>query len=354
MPLVTPSTNAHWYFPNGKSCHTVPMKTDASRTRDTNLKDARELGLFPSVTNIINMLDKPYLDSWKVEQAIMSALTLPHIEGETIDERAKRVVKDSMQQVDDARKRGHLVHKCIEDFVTGGGWNPHESVQHLADPFKAWFDANVTNVHASELVVVGNGYAGTMDLKASVKGFDGPVILDFKTRKPSQGKMRHYDEDGMQLTAYQHADADMGNLMSENLVSVLINSQEPSEPTIHVWEKEDRNRYWSAFLACFALWKLIKGYEPSLENYRAAKTQNEETVIVAENHPVVQQLRGLEARYAELVDQTRNIAAAPPMNYAEAVETMRRAARPAPAAYPDWVTPRQVANTEWNNVTANF
>jgi hypothetical protein len=38
-------------------------------------------GLYPSVTSVLGIMDKPQLTSWKIEQAIMASLTLPKEEG---------------------------------------------------------------------------------------------------------------------------------------------------------------------------------------------------------------------------------------------------------------------------------
>ena len=66
----------------------VPLHTVLSakgEPRPTTLRDARKLGLLPSVTNILSILSKPELTSWLQEQAVMAALTLPRIAGETED-----------------------------------------------------------------------------------------------------------------------------------------------------------------------------------------------------------------------------------------------------------------------------
>lgn len=238
------------------------MASDKSKTRDTNLSDARKLGLYPSVTNIIRILDKPQLNAWKEEQMVLAALTVPVIEGETPDDRARRVIRDAQEQVEDARKRGHLLHKATEEFLLFGKSEPHESVAHLFEPFPAWARENILEVEYSERVVIGNGYAGTLDLKADVRGH-GWSLVDFKSRKPYQGKFRAYDEDGLQLAAYKMADANCCGRPVESLLSVFIPALEPGTPVISPWDAEDQAKYQEAFLHIFALWKLLKSYNPS-------------------------------------------------------------------------------------------
>ena len=54
----------HWYYPDGRSLHTVPKK-DGTGERNTTKADARKLGLFPSVTAITKIVANPSLDRWK-------------------------------------------------------------------------------------------------------------------------------------------------------------------------------------------------------------------------------------------------------------------------------------------------
>lgn len=265
MKLVHTKYPSHWYGKDGTPFYTVPMKTDPSKTRDTNLTDAKKMGLLPSVSGIKGLLDKPQLTSWKIEQAILAALTLPHREGETIDERAKRVYHDSTEQVRDAAKRGHLAHKCIEVYIATGRWDPDSTVAAMLEKTRTWIDQHVYDVTYTEASLVGDGYAGRCDLSSRIRGYEGRFILDYKTRKPSQGKLRTYEEDAMQLSAYADADANMGLFPNDPVVhtgSLMINSVDDAEPTFYVWSKEDRDRYSKAFMAALELWIILKGYNP--------------------------------------------------------------------------------------------
>src|SRR6266704_951400 len=100
MKLFSPDST-HWYGRDGVPMHTVPASSNG-QPRPTNLRDARKLGLLPSVTNILGVIAKPELTAWLQEQAVMAALTLPRIAGETEDAFAKRVVADSQTTRDGA------------------------------------------------------------------------------------------------------------------------------------------------------------------------------------------------------------------------------------------------------------
>jgi hypothetical protein len=71
-----PSESGHWYKKDGSPAYTTIGKTGE---RATTLRDARKLGLLPSVTTINGMLSKAGLDTWKQQQVLLAALTLPRL-----------------------------------------------------------------------------------------------------------------------------------------------------------------------------------------------------------------------------------------------------------------------------------
>lgn len=257
--IVTPSTNAHWYYPNGTPCHKVECssKDKKGQMRDVDVRDARKMGLYPSVTNVIRILDKPQLNAWREEQAILAALTLPAVPGETIDERARRVAHDAGEQVSVAARRGTNIHKCVENYLLYQKFDPHPEVRDLVSKFPAWADKNIRSVHYAETTVVGQGYAGTLDLFATIEGY-GPRVADFKSRKPYNGAVRTYLEDNIQLAAYWKAVPNDG----VGTMSIFINSVEASDPVVHAWELEETKKGWEIFDHCRAIWCLMKNYTP--------------------------------------------------------------------------------------------
>ena len=116
--LIQRERPAH-YHPDGRSCHTV-LKKDGSGERATTLADARKLGLLPSVTSILSIKAKPGLDAWKLEQAILSSLTLPRGGEETTDAFVRRVVTDMDQQSTQAAAWGTRIHEECEDLHRTG------------------------------------------------------------------------------------------------------------------------------------------------------------------------------------------------------------------------------------------
>jgi hypothetical protein len=269
MLIVPRESASHWYFPDGTPLHEVP-RADGKGQRPTSLRDARKLGLFPSVTNVLSILAKPGLDAWKQEQAILAALTLPRTEGETLDDFAKRVLVDMTSEVGRAADLGSAVHAAIEGYAQGR-WLPEDKgVARLFEPARQWFDKEVTQVHSVEIATAHLewGYAGRVDLVATLRSTGRPTVIDFKTQKTRRDKDGNFkpilhDTWPLQLEAYRMALAsrDKG-LADAAIASVVIGSTDPVPVVVKVWDDADKDGYFRAFLAARDLWVWQKGYCP--------------------------------------------------------------------------------------------
>jgi hypothetical protein len=281
--VIKPDSASHWYYPDGTGCHKVEMATKPGQYRNTSLTDARKLGLLPSVTNIISLLSKPQLDAWKTERTIEAAYAYFKKNGfdMPIEEAMKQIFIDSQEQTEVARVFGQTMHGAVENFVCTGEEPENPDIIPYFEKFKEWWNAEVEEVYISEKTVVGFGYAGRLDLKAKLRSH-GVSICDFKTRKrlsPTAaqkkrgelGKFGTYAEDCMQLVAYEDAEGGLNSLSdpmdatpkTENVISVFIDSVEPSPIGMHVWNDEDKHRYRRAFSSLCHLWQSIKNYDPS-------------------------------------------------------------------------------------------
>ena len=111
--ITTPyaSNAGHWYTRTGEPAYTVKGKNGTERP--TTLRDARQLGLLPSVTTITNEANAPGLNNWKENQVLLSALTLPRIEGESEDVWVERIKADAKETAKKAADRGTQIHAWI-------------------------------------------------------------------------------------------------------------------------------------------------------------------------------------------------------------------------------------------------
>jgi hypothetical protein len=188
------SESGHWYDASGKPAYTTIGKN--GKERNTTVKDAREHGFLPSVTTIIGCAAKPGLDVWKQQQAILAALTLPRIDGETEEDWLSRVVSDSKQTAKQAAERGTLVHGVIEAFYDGV-YMPEIPI-YVREVEKIIIEHFGEQLWVPEKSFANNGYGGKCDLISSA-GF----VIDFKTTEKDLDKLDYYFEHQMQLAAYR-------------------------------------------------------------------------------------------------------------------------------------------------------
>lgn len=264
MQLVNQEKPTHWYRPLGRGlaqpAYEVPKK-DGSGMKAVTLREARELGLFPSVTNVLNILNKPALNDWRVEQGILAALSLPRTPDEPLDAFARRVVTDMEVQGQVARDFGSDLHKAIERELTEPSYTPDLRMEPFLKHVRVWIGAEVMEIHGAELCVADNavGFAGKLDLDCTLRGA-GRAIVDFKSQRV-KGKAAFYEDWPIQLAAYARARKEVFPEQSFALVSVVIDSNTPGPVHIKVWDHAEE--HWAAFLHAFLLWEHLKGYRPA-------------------------------------------------------------------------------------------
>ena len=105
--------SGHWYTKEGTPAYTTIGKTGE---QPTTLRDARKLGLLPSVTTIIGQLSKAGLNTWLQQQVLLAALTLPRLPDEPESEWLSRVMQDSKATGREAAERGTAIHAIIQGY----------------------------------------------------------------------------------------------------------------------------------------------------------------------------------------------------------------------------------------------
>jgi hypothetical protein len=253
--LVKSEDAGHWYTEQGESAHVIIGKN--GNERNTTVADARKMGLLPSVTSVLGIMDKPQLTAWKIEQAIMASLTLPKEDGETLEDYAKRVVKDSKQATTKAAEHGTKMHEQMEHILLGRDCSKDPELQPYIKTFKEWAEDNIEKTHWCEKALVGTGYAGRCDAYVRLKGI-GDAIIDLKNRKVNPRYSPLYDSDCAQLWAYKYA--------SENpkcaCVSVILAANDPETLVIHRWSEDELYEAGIAFQAMLKVWAWSKKYNP--------------------------------------------------------------------------------------------
>ena len=257
MKLFSPDS-AHWYQRDGSPLHTV--LSAKGEPRATTLRDARKLGLLPSVTNILGVIAKPGLTSWLQEQAVLAALTLPRIAGESEDAFAKRVVEDSLTTRDGAADFGTAFHHGAEQIAKSLEVDRADLLTSWLDLYRDWFQQNVVDCRWTEQRVVSSlfGYAGTADLLIEHR-VHGLCLVDLKTMKLNpKYKIKPYSTWCYQLAAYRAA---LG--VRATCINLIVNSVTPEMPVEHVWTESEMESGLRAFMAARELWNIENNYNPA-------------------------------------------------------------------------------------------
>lgn len=247
--------SSHWYHKDGKPCYELP-KADGKGMKAPTLADARKLALLPSVTNILGILDKPALTSWKIEQAVLAVMTSTRKEGEETDAFVKRILQEERvqdQEAARAREVGTQIHDAIEKALTGQDWD--KSLAAAVEPVLTWV-MTTGRVLWAEKILVGTGYAGRADL--AIEG-PGIYLIDFKTtsRLPDKDS---WLEHKLQTAAYA---ATLGNTGDKALITgnVYISTKEPGKFAVFT-QTDWPTTFQKGFLPVLNFWQWANRYAP--------------------------------------------------------------------------------------------
>jgi len=239
----------HYYSKDGVLIDTLQGKN--GKVRNTTVKDARELNLYPSVTELLKIFDKPALNKWKVVQGIKTCLNLPCNDGETTEDWIERIYKKSGEISDDAKDFGSTIHGMIEGYLKGLPIASSE-LDSFWLPIKTHLDDNNFKGETEIAVVTPTiGFGGKLDFVGSA--YNTKAIVDFKTQKTIGKKTANiYDEWSYQLAGYRFFYPD------HECYSLVISSDEPGKIESHHWERQDIDRAWAIMKRLVEVFSLVK------------------------------------------------------------------------------------------------
>lgn len=251
---------SHWYNKQGEAVFEVP-RASGGGMRPTTIADARKLGLLPSVTTILGVIDKPQLVDWKVKQAIQACYD--NRPTGTLEEYTKAMQAKSEEQVGDAADLGTAIHAALEAAFAGETYDAALAPYVLPTLAKV-SQAGIKLVqHELRLVNTHQWYAGTTDA-VMVDSLGRQGILDFKSRKTKPGqKCTPWDTEPMQIAAYAYAQFNtLDGIVGSN---VYISTTEIGRVEIVTYTSEELKEAWAAFLGATLLWSYLKGYKPGAQ-----------------------------------------------------------------------------------------
>jgi len=228
---------------------------------DCDIRKARKEGLFPSVTTKLGILAKEGLTIWRIQQAVMSALTMPRKEDEPEEEYVKRIYKDADEQSKSASGLGTEFHTAAEKYFRKEEYSPSdERVREMIVRLDKWaVDMEIVPLVVEEVFV-------NHDLKLACRVdivfrcFDGDVrktvIADFKTQNVKDDKMRAYDEWLYQLAGNRIC----YGLEVDALWNIVVSTNPETLGNIYVkkWTHDERINGIGVFINLNKLYNCIK------------------------------------------------------------------------------------------------
>lgn len=262
----------HWYSKTGEPCYEVPNKSKGGM-RDTTQADARKLGLVPSVTTILQVLDKPALNVWMLEQLLKAVVARPFVRDWDNEEEYKAMIRNiSKQESSRAANLGNDIHDALESHYKVKSY-PEEFdlyVKEVSEYLTQIFGVDVEWIAEASF---GHklGFGGKCDLHSVLKfhDVDNPcmekklihdgIIVDFKTKSAEDfTKVKAYDEHCMQLAAYREG---LG-IPNAKCYNLFISTHESSlgQLKLHEWTEKEMQRGWKMFNLVLQLWKEVNNF----------------------------------------------------------------------------------------------
>lgn len=252
--------DSHWYTREGQPLHKV-KKASGDGERSTTLRDARKLLLLPSVTTIFNIMSKSSLERWKTSKVIEACKELKQDEQESDYNFEKRVIERSNREVQEASELGSKIHEALEFALDGADYD--KQYECYVKPVLEYIATLGLRAMEQEVVTASNehGYAGRVDLFGFTGLNDQPVVIDFKTRKTTEGKpCVPYEFQPMQISAY--ANSLFGTLDGVVGANIFISTTEIGRMEVVTYDSKKLKENFKAFKAMLNLWRFLYDYDP--------------------------------------------------------------------------------------------
>jgi hypothetical protein len=241
----------HWYSASGEPKYTIVGAN--GNERPTTIRDARKLGYRPSVTTVCKVKASPGLEVWKIDQAVMAALTATRRDGESDQDFIARIKREAQEQAFKAADFGTKVHGAIEKHYRG---------EYVDPAFRLFVDGAVAEV---EKHFPGGGWSAERSF-ASPLGYGGKVdlhrpgvVVDFKGKDGDLSDLKCYDEHWMQGMAYGMGLFYPGPFVTANC---FFSRTRPGVAKMIVHKPEEMDKGWQMFQAALALWIATNNYDP--------------------------------------------------------------------------------------------
>lgn len=276
MSLIKVEGGSHFYDKDGNPQY------------DADLRTAKKNGYLPSITTIMKIINKEALNSWKIEQMMLSAMTSVREPDENEFEFIQRVIATSQEESLKAAEYGSNIHKMIENYISIGGVELDDYTQREREAFNAvkvkFIDPMIKygecespfaddtlgyGGKADFLGVTNDGLITLIDWKTQnikwkqfVRPTDDEYEVQLITDKYSRPVVTYYPEWIMQLAALANLIEVKKNIKIDRCMSVVINS-DPENPTIiytKEYSKEEIEWAGITFMSLVSFYRFYKKY----------------------------------------------------------------------------------------------
>ena len=125
-----------------------------------------------------------------------------------------------------------------------------EQAGRVVDAVRAWWRESVVRPLHAERVVVGDGWAGTMDFIAELRGELGTALVDLKVTRAQEPVTEWL----CQVSAYAHAQRGLR-------VSPVVLGVDPDSLDVRLWPVSDPGRWYRVFVAALNLYRELRAEE---------------------------------------------------------------------------------------------
>ena len=276
LPAIKQQLMSHYYTQGGNPCHTQPTKKGAKNPdRPTDVRDARRLNLFPSITGITAMLANDGLTRYKQMMIAEEAFKRPPIGGEDLQEYTNFLIDKASAPAKEAAELGSKIHELLEAYGKGDpvdltatltfpSTSRKVSVSDVIEPVVARVAALGITALGHEVVAVNaeDGYAGTLDMPWTTTECLG--LMDYKTTKtkpdePVIPRLTHAMQLAAGLRAYR-AGVVFGT--ATRAQNIFISTTEPGRVDVIEYNGQELAEAWEAFKACLVLWRVVNKHDP--------------------------------------------------------------------------------------------
>lgn len=269
----------HYYTTDGEPAYEVPYKDKkrAGEMRPTTIKDCRELGLYPSVTTIMKVIDKGNsLTNWMKRKVAEAAYQVGNPgELESMEAYTEYVLQKAEEAMTAQRDKGSRDHGIVEEYFRLVSQAGHRSDRYEVDVLyadskpveavlAAFGDLGIAGqrIDSEKSFACDLGYGGKIDISGIREGMktDGIWIVDFKFVDRLE-KKKDYVEKVAQGAAYLYGRYGLPGLQYGRFANIFVETGS-YEYEVREWTYEEIQHGWEVFDAARILWRKINKYEP--------------------------------------------------------------------------------------------